>query len=196
MGSRLTNTLVLALVVIDAFLSLAAIPIHAGATATGTITFTVANHPPSISNVTVNQSNNTVTLVAVIHEDPDSLVDVDRVVVYVYQPRTNASLFILKMGALGFEWTRKGSRNSMDNCSDSIGCWYEQNSAGWNRSLEALASSSHGEISSKTTAGAWTFSFTISGCDSSNWNYVVTVHDRSNLTATAAGSFTVTCPST
>ncbi len=193
-SARPTNILVTALVVIDAFLSIVLAPISTGASATGTITFTVANHPPSISNVTVNQTSNNVTLVAIVLENPDTLVDVDRVVVYVYQPGTNAGLSSYKRGAVGFEWARKGSRSSPDKCSDSVGCWYEQTSTGWNRSLMAQARFSHDEINAKTTVGAWNFSFTINGCDSSNWNYVVKVYDRSNLTATTAGSFTVTCP--
>ncbi len=193
-NARPTNILVMALVVIDAFLSIVVTPISAGAGGTGTITFTVASHPPSISNVTINQAGNNVTLVAIILENPDTLVDVDRVVVYVYQSGTNAGLSSYEREALGFEWTRKGSKSSPDKCSDSVGCWYEQNSMGWNQSLRAQARFSHDEINTKTTVGAWIFSFTINGCDSSNWNYVVKVYDRSNLTATAAGGFTVTCP--
>ncbi len=188
------SILVTALLVIDAFLSIIVAPISADASGRGTITFTVANHPPSISNVTINQTSNIVTLVAVVVENPDTLADVDRVVVYVYRPGTNASLSSHKSGAFGFEWTRKGSKSSPDKCSDSVGCWYEQTPMGWNRSLMTQARFSHDTINAKTTVGAWNFSFTISGCDSGNWNYVVTVSDRSGVAATAAGSFTVICP--
>lgn len=193
-GARPTTILVTALVIIDAFLSILVTPISADTSGTGTITFTVANHPPSIANVTINQTGNNVTLVAIVLQNPDTLVDVDRVVVFFYQPGTNVSLSSYNTGALGFEWTRKGSRSSPDKCFDSTGCWYEQTSTGWNRSLDDVAAFSHDAINAKTTVGAWNFSFTISGCVSSSWGYVVTVYDRADLTATAAGSFTVTCP--
>jgi hypothetical protein len=130
----------------------------------------------------------------VVVENPDTLVDVDRVAVYVYQPGTTVGLSSYQTGALGFEWTRKGSRSSPDKCSDSTGCWYEQTATGLNRSLDVVATFDHDAINAKTTTGAWNFSFTISGCGSSNWSYVVTVYDRSGVAATAVGSFTVTCP--
>jgi hypothetical protein len=193
MSARPAKICLTTLIVIAAFLSTYVTPISADGTGTGTVTFIVANHPPSISNATINQTGNNITLVAMIVENLDTLVDVDRVVVYVYEQGKNASMPSQKNGALGFEWSRKGSRSNPDNCSDSVGCWYEQTSTGWNRSLMVLARFSHDEVNAKTTAGVWNFSFTIESSDSSNWDYVVTVYDRSGVAATAAGIFTVAC---
>jgi hypothetical protein len=193
MTFRLTNTLAMVLVVVGTLLSPLVTPANADGTATGIVTFTVINHPPVILDVTTNAAGDSVSLTVLVY-DPDSLLDIDRVIVHVYDPAKNASLSAYQKEAPGFEWSRKGgSRTSPANCSASTGCWYEMSAAGWTGEYRFLAAGSQGEIDAKTMTGPWTFSFTINNCDLYNWGYMIQVFDRSGAASTANRSLNFTC---
>lgn len=190
MTSGLTTTAAMVLVVVGTLLSPLVSPVTADSPVTGIVTFTVLDHPPVILNVTTNAVGDNLSLIALVSE-LGSLVDVDRVIVYVYQAGNNASLSSYQQAERGFEWTRKGSGSSPANCSDSLGCWYEGSYTSWVQSGTILINASHSEIRSKTTTGTWSYTFNVVGWTAGDWTYEVRVYNRAGASAEFGGTFTV-----
>jgi hypothetical protein len=183
------NTLVVVLLSILVALAFA-VPAQA-ASGKGIGIITVANHPPSITNVTITAAaNSSLGLSVAIHE-PDSLVDVDRVVVHIDSLDQHESLT--------FEWARKGSRNVPNYCDKVTGCWYELTPGhNWTNTLTIPVVIYHDAISPRTTTGTWYFTFNLAWSShagiSGSWSFEVYVYDRSGATVMTNSNFQI--PST
>ena len=175
------------------------VAIVAAASQTGTGTVVAANHPPAIANTSFNilfqPANGSLRLrLEMLVNEPDSVVDVDSVVVYIYQTGQTRGVFS-EQGSYAFKWIRKGSNSPPGNCRTANGCWYELTAGNtWtpsNKHLDIL-DTSHDMINAKTTSGKWVFSLRFSipaDFVSANLslNFEASVADRSNVTASTNG---------
>jgi hypothetical protein len=178
------NTPVVVLLSIALVVLMCPIPVQA-VSGSGVGTITVVNHPPSILSIMiVAAGNNSIGLSVTIHE-PDSLVDVDRVVVHI-------SSFD-EHGSLSFEWVRRGSKSVPNYCGEVSGCWHELIPGHrWTNTHTSLVAVYHDAISARITTGTWSFTFhptwsSLAGI-SGSWSFEVHVYDRSGATAMTNGS--------
>jgi hypothetical protein len=158
---------------------------------TGTARIIALNNPPSIINASLKidfsgrEGETNLTLRTLVN-DPNSLVDVDHVVVHIFNQNETYA----------FKWVRRGSNSPPGNCRLASGCWYELQNSTWTTTYAHLdgALAYHDTISNRITSGEWSLTITVpSPPDSSNgscWGFQVQVADRSNATASNSGSLT------
>jgi hypothetical protein len=170
---------------------------------TGIATIVALNQPPSILNASLgteisgapNLDGNTplvprTSTLRTLISDPNSLVDVDNVVVYVFN----------HSDTYAFKWIRRGSHSPPGNCRTAYGCWYELKGNSWTTSYTYLddTRSHHDAITNRITSGEWVFTITVpilpDSVNGSCWNYQVDVADRSNATARNSGSLPCSMP--
>ena len=174
----------------------------AALTVIGTGTIIAANKPPSVVSASLNtlrdqtqsQNPNIRLILRTVISDPNSLVDIDSVVVYVYRAGGRKDGFIAER-SYAFKWIRKGSNNPPANCNTSGGRWYELIAREtWTDSHTYLdrSNTSHDEVSPKLRQGDWRFALRLPRparpasavlC----WNFEVRIADRSNATASSGG---------
>jgi hypothetical protein len=203
-GRRLLNLAVLSILEFSALLTglggyVPPVAIVAAVSQTGTGTVVAPNHPPAIANTSFSilfqPVNASLRLkLEILVNEPDSLVDVDSAVVYIYQSGQTKGVFS-EQSSYAFKWIRKGSNSPPGNCRAANGCWYELTTGNtWTQSNKHLdiLDTSHDMINARTTSGKWVFSLGFSipaDFVSANLslNFEGIVADRSNATASTNG---------
>jgi hypothetical protein len=162
---------------------------------TGTARIIALNNPPSIINASLRidisdrEGKTNLTLRTLVN-DPNSLVDIDHVVVHIFSQNETYA----------FKWVRRGSNSPPGNCRLASGCWYELQNSTWTSTYAHLddALTHHDTVSNRITSGEWIFRITVPTPPDSSigscWGFQVDVADRSSATASNSGSLTCSNP--